>query len=401
MNKQLAQATHFITQSWSNFLQACKPDAELLTFRHRDLRQYIRSGAPLLVCLIYLLIGIDSYIYFPAMTSADQTLWTYGCTVIAMTVTIPVLLMQLSRLQPHYEAIAGFFSVIALVKFGVAPQLFETHSAAMIESYSCILAVIIISLALRLQLFTIINIFLISSVLILIALNIYVGFSKVNWVDIFYYYLSVAVISIKMSHLQTQLERKNLEQEKIIQQQNASLTTIANQDSLTGLPNRRFFDKTLTKEWSRHQRSDKAIAVLYIDVDHFKKYNDYYGHQVGDQCLIQVGVCIKRALFRSSDMAARYGGEEFVVLLPDINAEGAEEVAARIIEAVSKLNIPHENGIELGRVSVSVGAAIAYPNRNNSQSTLLSQADSALYHAKSSGRNCYVVHADEVNAHRA
>lgn len=398
MKKSISRTIHYIAKSSTNFLDACKPNAELLTFRHRDLMQYIRTGGPLLVLLTYMLICIDSYIYFPMMNPADQTLWLYGCTIIAITVTTPVLLMHFSWFQPYYEMLATIFSIIALVKFGVAPQLFEAYPAAVVESYSCLIAVIIIALALRLQLSTLIRVFVISSALILAILYILVGLSEVNWIGIFYYYFSVTVISLKMSHLQTQLERENLQKEKIIQQQNVSLTRIANQDSLTGLSNRRFFDETLAKEWSRHQRSGRAIAALYIDVDHFKKYNDYYGHQIGDQCLIQVSQCIKHTLFRASDTVARYGGEEFVVLLPDIDSKGAKEVASRIIDAIAKINIPHENSIELGRVSVSVGAAITLPNRDNTQSTLLSKADNALYEAKKSGRNCFVMHANEFEA---
>ncbi len=149
-------------------------------------------------------------------------------------------------------------------------------------------------------------------------------------------------------------------------------------DTLTGLPNRRNFDNRLSVEWGRAIREGVALSMLMIDIDHFKRYNDTYGHQRGDIVLGVVAGAIQSHLKRAADLAARWGGEEFAVILPDTNAEGAQRVAEQI-----------RRGIEsspLG-VTVSVGGATMIPAIENDADELLRQADAALYDAKESGRN--------------
>lgn len=157
-------------------------------------------------------------------------------------------------------------------------------------------------------------------------------------------------------------------------------------DGLTGLANRRHFDQQLQAEWSRMRRAQAPLSVLMVDVDHFKKFNDRYGHLAGDACLKQVGQVLREALWRPSDLVARYGGEEFVVLLPDTDGRGAHEVADRIQSHVMALNMPHADG-EGARVTVSMGLASHTPTGQDSPQDLLHRADAALYRAKTSGRN--------------
>lgn len=166
----------------------------------------------------------------------------------------------------------------------------------------------------------------------------------------------------------------------------AAFAQLASTDKLTGLPNRRKFDDVLETEWRRAGRAETALALLLIDVDHFKPYNDRYGHPGGDAVLAALGACLERALKRPGDFAARYGGEEFVVLLPNTDARGALKMAEKVRNRVADLLWPHE-GSEEGCVTVSVGVATLKPRSGQPAAELVLAADHALYKAKNTGRN--------------
>jgi len=158
-------------------------------------------------------------------------------------------------------------------------------------------------------------------------------------------------------------------------------------DGLTGIPNRRNFSDRLPKEHNRSQREKSPLSLMMIDVDHFKAYNDLYGHQSGDDCLRKVAQVIKTTLKRPGDFCARYGGEEFVVLLPQTDHRGAGLVAEKIRENVYKLKIPHEKSLPDGVVTISLGLATKSGEMPVSCEDLVSGADQALYQAKQKGRN--------------
>lgn len=158
-------------------------------------------------------------------------------------------------------------------------------------------------------------------------------------------------------------------------------------DGLTGIANRRRFDEYLPSEYRRSVRNQSPISLLLLDVDHFKHFNDLYGHQAGDECLRQVAQVIRHGVQRGGDLAARYGGEEFVVVLPETPLEAAALVAARLREAVSALNIPHADSEVAAHVTISIGVACLIPERGSQADSLVAAADFALYCAKSNGRN--------------
>lgn len=177
---------------------------------------------------------------------------------------------------------------------------------------------------------------------------------------------------------------------------NLTLQRLAAEDGLTGLGNRRAFDERLAAEISRTRREHVALSLLLIDVDHFKPYNDHYGHLAGDDCLREVGGVIRHiATHRGGDFAARYGGEEFAVLLPNTPASGARLVAERLRAAIADLQLPHERS-PLWQITISVGVAELSPGDNiTTAETLIHQADQGLYGAKQGGRNRVVVHPAE------
>lgn len=182
--------------------------------------------------------------------------------------------------------------------------------------------------------------------------------------------------------------RKKVEDE--LAEANRRLQTLAGQDSLTGLANRRAFDEALAREYRRAKREKKALGLIMIDVDRFKAFNDSYGHPAGDECLRQVGRAIADAICRPGDLAARYGGEEFAVLLPDTDEAGTELIAERVRQAVQDLALRHDANVN-GVVTISAGAAsLAGEEGDDSPQALVNGADQALYRAKDGGRNAVV-----------
>jgi len=158
-------------------------------------------------------------------------------------------------------------------------------------------------------------------------------------------------------------------------------------DGLTGVANRRYFDSMLDQEWNRCQRSFKPLSLIMIDVDHFKLYNDYYGHGMGDECLKKITKALRKTLKRPADLLARYGGEEFVVLLPEMNEKEAVNVAEKLCENVAGLLIPHKQSDTKSTVTISLGCASTTPKQDNTAEQLLKQADECLYAAKAQGRD--------------
>lgn len=162
-------------------------------------------------------------------------------------------------------------------------------------------------------------------------------------------------------------------------------------DGLTHIPNRRYFDEVYAKKYKEITRDAKTLSVVMIDVDYFKRYNDHYGHGKGDECLIKIAGALKNALKRPTDIVARYGGEEFVVLLQNIDKEGAITVGESLIKSVSDLKILHEYSSVSDHVTISAGMAFKEVECTLCQEELLKQADDALYRAKESGRNKMVL----------
>jgi diguanylate cyclase (GGDEF)-like protein len=155
---------------------------------------------------------------------------------------------------------------------------------------------------------------------------------------------------------------------------------------LTKLANRRSFTDILDREWARAIRNRQPVSIVLIDIDHFKRYNDHYGHLGGDECLRRVAAALREGAMRATDLVCRYGGEEFAIVLPDTRDAGAATVAERVREAVSALAQPHALA-DAGIVTVSVGYATALPAPATTPDSLVQAADGALYEAKSLGRD--------------
>ncbi|THB69367.1 MAG: diguanylate cyclase [Desulfovibrio sp.] len=201
-------------------------------------------------------------------------------------------------------------------------------------------------------------------------------------------------VRLRINILQRQkqrLEHQVAERTEELAQANKKLENLAKVDGLTQVANRRSLDAFLAQEWQRLAREERVLSVILLDIDYFKKFNDMYGHQVGDECLKDVAQAITRVVRRPSDLVARYGGEEFAVIMPETDTEGAKHVAEQIRREVAALKIEHRNSQASDTVSVSLGVATCAPDVDTTPKILVHLADQALYQAKQAGRDRVVV----------
>ena len=186
--------------------------------------------------------------------------------------------------------------------------------------------------------------------------------------------------------------RVRVRNQLLIKQKNDLLEMLASIDGLTEIPNRRYLDENLSREWRRSKRGGSVLSVLLMDIDYFKRYNDTYGHRAGDECLKKVAQSLLAQCKRGSDFIARYGGEEFAAILPDVSKEEAIAFANKLRSAVNKLNIEHKTSLNAQCITISIGVATMENGRSTSEHSLLEEADLGLYEAKEAGRNRVVAH---------
>ena len=201
--------------------------------------------------------------------------------------------------------------------------------------------------------------------------------------------VSTVVLNAKMRALQRldQMRRKLVDLSNELSVANQRLEELSHQDGLTGIANRRAFDFLIERQYREAKRRTEPLAVVLCDVDHFKAYNDHYGHPAGDECLKQVAAALARTCKRGIDIAARYGGEEFALLLPDTPLAGALPVAENARREVAALGIAHAKSPTAGMVTFSAGAASLNFEKDSGPGEIVARADEALYRSKQLGRN--------------
>jgi len=165
------------------------------------------------------------------------------------------------------------------------------------------------------------------------------------------------------------------------------LESISYLDGLTGIANRRSFNDYLNSTWNFAEREPSPISMILMDIDHFKQFNDNYGHQPGDACLVLIAQALSETIVRKTDFIARYGGEEFVCILPNTNIDNAAVIAEKLRLSIMALQIPHAFSSAENIITISLGVAAIIPDGNSSCSALIEAADEALYRSKKSGRN--------------
>lgn len=185
----------------------------------------------------------------------------------------------------------------------------------------------------------------------------------------------------------TVIVRARVRNQLLIKQKNDLLEMLASIDGLTGIPNRRYLDENLSREWRRSRRSSTPLSVILMDIDHFKRYNDCYGHRAGDDCLKRVAHALVGECQRGCDFVARYGGEEFAAVLPGMGKQEALVFANKLRDAVNSLYIPHKASLNAEHVTISLGIATTETGQIYAEQVLLEEADLGLYQAKDSGRD--------------
>lgn len=207
--------------------------------------------------------------------------------------------------------------------------------------------------------------------------------------------VSFVVLNAKIRALQRieSTRVKLLETSRELAAANRELENLSRQDGLTGIANRRHFDSYLLTEMKRASRERQALSLILADVDYFKAYNDYYGHQAGDDCLRQVASALKSVGKRPADLAARYGGEEFAIVLPATALEGAVDVAKSLARTIEGMAIAHVRSGVSDKISLSQGVASFVPGNDTRPESIIELADQALYQAKQQGRNRHVTAA--------
>lgn len=195
----------------------------------------------------------------------------------------------------------------------------------------------------------------------------------------------------RIAHMRRELKRASIK----LQELNQALQHQVNEDGLTALYNRRFIDEKLTDMISWHGRHKFPLTLILLDVDHFKLFNDNYGHIEGDNCLIAIAKMTKELFSRSAEYVGRYGGEEFAILLSHTGQEKAVTAAQRVKEGLAELAYPHEYNQDFGSVTVSQGIYSLVPNGHESLKDIYSKADESLYQAKHKGRNTYVLYGSK------
>ena len=230
---------------------------------------------------------------------------------------------------------------------------------------------------------------------------------RTTWAYVLWTILAVALIALitwvrtaslsrQAETLRARVAEKTAELQQtvmLLEQANRQLEALSFEDDLTGVANRRSFERALLEEWNRARRHEHPLALILLDLDHFKELNDRRGHPAGDDCLRRVGAFLSQAIRRSGEVVARYGGEEFAILLPGIDTEGAIRVAEALRAGIEELGVPYGAGHR--RVTASCGVAALVPLTELTTESLVASADHALYAAKHSGRNCVRV-ADEM-----
>ncbi len=181
-----------------------------------------------------------------------------------------------------------------------------------------------------------------------------------------------------------------------IEKQRVQLQNLSTIDALTNIGNRRKFNETLESEWNRHIRFKTEITLLMLDIDYFKKYNDHYGHQAGDECLKKVGQVLAYRAKRAGELAARYGGEEFALIYSNNSIEDVIKTANLLIADMKDLNIKHEESETAEFVTFSIGIAFILPKNSDDISDFILMADKALYKAKESGRNRFCLYKEPI-----
>ena len=361
--------------------------------RAKDSQAFIHTGRYLLV-LLFLTICLNVWLFFSDIVFYNnfevvKSTYLPLATAIAFIILSPRF-EYIQRYFYHFMAPVSTFILYIIINLSI---LYDGDYSDFV-TYHLMTAISLMAFGLRFILPLFVSILFSSAFFSII-------YAYVHGIPIIYakfsnYYIVYSLVVMALAAISEWHERIAFLQSLLLTHQteelkhlNEELDQMAHEDALTGIANRRCFDEVSRKEWDRGLRDQQPLTLLLLDVDSFKKFNDFYGHGAGDQCLHSIGQALKASIMRTSDVVARYGGEEFVVLLPNTDLEGAMDVAQRIIKHIDALALPHSRSKVASFVTLSVGVTYLIPTNQNTLTAFLAKADAALYKAKENGRHQY------------
>ncbi|MGB1465350.1 MAG: GGDEF domain-containing protein [Alcanivorax nanhaiticus] len=316
--------------------------------------------------------------------------------VICLAVICPVAVLQIPSLSRYINYANGVAATIALLSFQIASVVLPDNARQKsVSEYAIIFITIAAFTIARLPLrhaIIWVSISLAGSRLIAWGIGLDLELDR-----LLYFGGGSLIFGYLLGFIQDSRERTVFAQQYLLKEEKRQLTQLSSDleqlsrsDQLTGLPNRRYFDEMLEMQWQKALREGEEVNLMFMDIDDFKAFNDHYGHQAGDDCLLKVAQALGGQVLRSSDFVARYGGEEFVALFHRTDLAGLEKIAQRLIQSVDELKISHAKSRCNGFVTLSIGIARLQPSHDSCPEILIKQADEALYQAKEQGRHRYL-----------
>jgi diguanylate cyclase (GGDEF)-like protein len=359
---------------------------------------YIRSGQWLLLMMFAIIVGIAWTDFHPLMTAHNYQLIRLIYVPVGAAILFIIYGNRIPWVHRHFHAV--MFPVCVLQIVLILQHVFQASGNAYYEYavYNLMITLLLVALGLRFFTPVLLLLYVLCGGLSLVIAEV-LGL-PVDGLSFFYYYIIYGTVILALAGIAERQERFAFLQELLARVQgeeltrlNRALDKIAHEDALTGIPNRRSFDDAAEREFDRARRDRQPFSLLLLDVDYFKRFNDTYGHAAGDKCLQAVAAALDHTLRRPADLAARYGGEEFVVMLPNTHAQGAAQMAERILREVELLAIPHAASAVAAHVTVSIGVKTLLPDEDiHTLKEVVKLADDALYAAKGRGRRRFVMH---------
>lgn len=344
-------------------------------------RRQVRRQLRINLWLAVVFVAAFSILSHTLIKSSD----TLIITLIQVVVLAPLLLGALVIVHlPQYEQIYSPAAQIGGPLFGIAVAALEV--SAWQRGISLISTLVIATVFTYLMMGLFFYAALRSACLILAAYLALAGLAGVPGAELAANIIVLVFANLIGGTVCYTLERAN----RTSYLESCLLIEVASRDGLTGINNRRVFDEHMDRIWQQAQRDRASLALMLLDIDHFKAFNDYYGHQAGDECLKKVAWTLAHCARRPLDITARYGGEEFAIVLYDAGRAHVEEVARQIQAAIDALNVPHVSS-PMRKVTISIGAACVSPTADRAHVGFIQLADEALYEAKGRGRNCLVI----------
>jgi diguanylate cyclase (GGDEF)-like protein len=364
---------------------------------------YIDRHTPRAIRRFHVLLPVITFLYAIILTgiigiipNSSLALWTTIVISVTLCIIFTMALSYFPRFNHWTKWYGSFGGAVVISATIIITNLFPLGQNSPLLYSGIIYAILIVYTCVGLTIFWCISANVVgglSAIIIMYFMSI-----DVNWSLLYRIYICSSILGLGLSYALENQERKNFLNTLLLrltirkgEELTKQLESLSRLDSLTGIANRRHLDEVLIDEWNRAMRKNQSMTIMMIDVDHFKLYNDKFGHLSGDSCLRQIAQLFAKMTTRSGDLAARYGGEEFVLFYPAMYISPPKKQATRLLHQMANLALPHPSG---GFVSVSIGVSVSTPTPEVDMTQLLRNADSALYKAKETGRNRYVLYTE-------